>query len=56
MTTLAQKDLPRDNGVLQTLDRHSRFRVGDGVYPCAGVYAAVKVQGEIREGDRLSEI
>lgn len=56
MTTLAQEDLPRDNGVLQTLDRHSRFRVGGGIYPCAGVYAVVKVQGEIREGDRLSEI
>ena len=42
MTTLAQPDLPRDNGVLQTIARHNRFDIpGLGPSSCVGVYALV---------------
>jgi uncharacterized protein len=53
MTTLAQGDLPRDNGVLRTLARHNRLAVGGQPSPCAGVYAVVESPGTLREGDRL---
>jgi len=54
MTTLAQDDLPKDNGILQTLVRHNRLEVADGRYPCAGVYSVVEVAGTTRVGDRVT--
>jgi uncharacterized protein YcbX len=52
MTTLAQEDLPKDNGILQTLARHNRLEVASaGLFPCAGVYAVVGATGTIRTGD-----
>lgn len=51
MTTLAQEDLPRDTDVLRTLVRHNRIDVGgDGLSPCAGVYAVVASPGTIHRG------
>jgi len=53
MTTLAQEDLPHDTNVLRTLARHNRIGVGgDGLFPCAGVYAVVASPGIIRRGDQ----
>ncbi len=52
MTTLAQEDLPRETDVLRTLVRHNRIDVGgDGLFPCAGVYAVVASPGTIQCGD-----
>lgn len=50
MTTLAQADLPKDQGILRTIVRQKNGRVG--------VYAAVTRGGTIRRGDpvRLSPI
>ena len=46
MTTLAQGDLPRDPGVLQTIARHNRFDIpGLGPSSCVGVYALVTTGG-----------
>jgi uncharacterized protein YcbX len=54
MTTLAQEDLPHDTNVLRTLARHNRIDVGgDGLFPCAGVYAVVTSPGTIRRGDQV---
>lgn len=51
MTTLPQEDLAKDNAVLQTLARHNRVDVaGQGLFPCAGVYAVVSIPGVIRRG------
>ncbi|MGH3782468.1 MAG: MOSC domain-containing protein [Pseudonocardiaceae bacterium] len=53
MTTLAQEGLPHDTNVLRTLVRHNRIGVGgDGLFPCAGVYAVVASPGLIRRGDQ----
>lgn len=53
MTTLAQDDLPHDTNVLRTLARYNRIDVGgDGLFPCAGVYAVVVAPGQIQQGDR----
>jgi uncharacterized protein len=55
MTTLAQEDLPPDTDVLRTLVRHNRLDVsGDGLFPCAGVYAVVIAPGTIRVGDQVA--
>jgi uncharacterized protein YcbX len=55
MTTLAQDDLPKDNGILQTIARHNRIDVaGTGQFPCAGVYAVVTAGGTIHPGDRVT--
>ncbi len=52
MTTLAQEDLPKNNGILQTLARYDRLEVaGAGLFPCAGVYAVVGAAGPISTGD-----
>jgi uncharacterized protein YcbX len=52
MTTLAQPDLPRDNGVLQTIARHNRFDIpGLGPSSCVGVYALVTNGGTVHQGD-----
>ena len=45
MTTLAQGDLPVDNGILRAAVQHNRTNVG--------VYAAVVRGGRIRRGDRV---
>jgi uncharacterized protein len=55
MTTLAQEDLPKDTEVLRTLTQHNRVQVGAaGLFPCAGVYTVVQVQGTMRVGDRVA--
>ncbi len=55
MTTLAQEELPKDADVLRTLTRHNRIQVGgDGLFPCAGVYAVVEASGTMRRGDRVA--
>jgi uncharacterized protein YcbX len=55
MTTLAQEELPKDNGILQTMARHNRIDVaGAGLFPCAGVYAVVGSAGTIRVGDHVA--
>ncbi len=55
MTTLAQEELPKDTGVLQTLTRYNRVQVGGaGLFPCAGVYAVVEAPGTMRVGDRVT--
>lgn len=45
MTTLAQGDLPKDNGILRTAVQHNEGNVG--------VYAKVVQGGAIKRGDRL---
>ena len=45
MTTLAQRDLPKDNGILRTAVQHNQGNVG--------VYARVLKGGAIKRGDRL---
>ena len=45
MTTLAQRDLPKDNGILRTAVQHNQGNVG--------VYARVLKGGAIKCGDRL---
>ena len=45
ITTLAQRDLPKDNGILRTAVQHSKGNVG--------VYAKVVQGGAIKRGDRL---
>jgi len=54
MTTLAQDDLPQDNDILRTLARHNRLDIGDGLRPCAGVYAIVEATGTTEQGDRVA--
>ena len=52
MTTLAQPGVEQDIDVLKTLVKQNRIQVGDaGLYPVAGVYAAVTGAGEIQVGD-----
>jgi uncharacterized protein len=55
MTTLAQRDLPRDNEVLRTLARHNRVEIpGLGTWSCVGAYAAVSTPGSVRLGDEVA--
>jgi uncharacterized protein YcbX len=55
MTTLAQGDLPRDNGVLQAIARHNRYDIpGLGPSSCVGVYALVAAAGTVRTGDEAT--
>jgi len=57
MTTLAQPDLPRDIGVLQTIARHNRFDIpGLGPSSCVGVYALVTTGGTTRQHDPVGVI
>ncbi len=53
MTTLAQGDLPADREVLRTIAATNSVDVlqTGTLYPCAGVYADVLAEGEIRRGD-----
>ena len=45
MTTLAQADLPKDNGILRTAVQHNNAHVG--------IYASVLQGGKIRRGDQV---
>jgi uncharacterized protein YcbX len=55
MTTLAQGDLPRDNGVLRTIARHNRVDLpGLGTWSCVGAYAVVTASGRVRLGDEVA--
>lgn len=55
MTTLAQGDLPADREVLRTIAATNSVDVlqTGTLYPCAGVYADVLAEGEIRRGDAV---
>jgi MOSC domain-containing protein len=54
MTTLAQGDLPRDNGVLRAVARHNRTEIaGLGTWSCVGAYAAVTTPGRVQLGDEV---
>ncbi len=55
MTTLAQGELPRDEGVLQTLARENQQEFGGlGRSACLGVYAEVETGGTLRPGDTVT--
>jgi uncharacterized protein YcbX len=45
MTTLAQRDLPKDPGILRTAAQHNQVNVG--------VYASVLQGGKIQRGDSI---
>jgi len=51
MTTLAQGDLPEDQGVLRALEAHNQAEFLGKLYPCAGVYAVVEAAGVLGVGD-----
>lgn len=52
MTTLAQKGLPRDRAVLQTVAAHNQAEVADmGAFACLGAYARVVNGGDLAVGD-----
>ena len=54
MTTLAQEGLPKDTHVLKTLVQHNRLPImGEGNYPCAGVYAVILKDGVVRVNDAV---
>lgn len=54
MTTVAQRDLPRDLEVLKTLARHNRIETaGLGNFACLGIYAEVTRPGHVAVGDPL---
>jgi uncharacterized protein len=55
MTTQPQGDLPQDVDIIRTLVEHnSQTVVGDGRFPCAGVYAVVGKPGKIQLGDLVT--
>jgi len=54
MPSLAQKDLPRDPGILKALAQHNRIDVAGMLYPCAGVYAVAETTGTIRKADPVA--
>jgi uncharacterized protein len=55
MTTLAQGDLPRDRGILQTVARQNRREfAGLGIWACLGVYATVATPGTVAVGDEVT--
>lgn len=55
MTTLPQRDLPRDPLVLRTLAEHNRQEIqGYGTYACVGVLANVAAGGTLAVGDEVS--
>ena len=53
MVTLKQGDLDADMQVLRALTQHNRIKTAWGELPCAGVYAAVEAEGELRVGDAV---
>jgi hypothetical protein len=54
MTTLAQGDLPRQLGILQTLARINRRSSELGSFACLGAYATVTHPGVVRAGDEVT--
>lgn len=54
MTTLAQGDLPRQPGVLQTIARVNRRSSELGSFACLGAYATVARPGVVRAGDEIT--
>lgn len=55
MTTLAQRDLPKDAGLLRTIARHNRIEIaGLGHWACAGAYADVSTAGSVRFGQPVT--
>ncbi len=55
MTTLPQRDLPRQLAVLQTIAAHNRTDfAGFGNFACLGIYAEVTANGRIAIGDDLT--
>lgn len=54
MTTLAQDQLPRQLGILQTLARINRRSSPLGSFACLGAYATVARPGVIRTGDEVT--
>jgi uncharacterized protein len=54
MTTLAQGELPRDNGVLRAVATHNRIEIpGLGTWSCVGAYATVATPGRVAVGDEV---
>lgn len=54
MPTLAQGDLPRDEGILRTTARANIRELGPlGKFACAGAYAEVVTPGVVRTGDEV---
>jgi len=56
MTTLPQRDLPRDLGILQTVAEHNQVSIpvlGGAARPSVGVCAFVLQAGTIRRGDSV---
>jgi uncharacterized protein YcbX len=54
MTTLAQADLPRQPGLLQTVARINRRTGALGSFACLGAYATVARSGVVRAGDEIT--
>lgn len=56
MTTVPQRDLPKDLGILRTAVEHNRQPVlnWDGTWPCVGVGARITTAGTITAGDTIS--
>jgi hypothetical protein len=54
MTTVAQGDLPRQAGILQTLARINRRSSDLGSFACLGAYATVARPGVVRTGDEIT--
>ena len=53
MTTLPQRNLPKDNDVLRTVSRYNRIDIpGLGRWSCVGAYAEVAASGRVTTGDR----
>lgn len=54
MTTVAQPDLPREPGVLQTIATENRLTNPLGTFACLGCYASVATAGTIAAGDPVT--
>jgi uncharacterized protein YcbX len=54
MPTVAQGDLPRQIGILQTLARINRRSSDLGSFACLGAYATVARPGVVRAGDEVT--
>lgn len=54
MTTVAQGDLPRETGVLQTLAAENKRSNELGTFACLGCYASVQTGGTVQAGDTVT--
>lgn len=54
MTTVAQPDLPREPGVLQTIAAENKLTNELGTFACLGCYASVEAGGAITVGDPVT--